>query len=86
MMTDTKDNIYRGTYGDFLAHMNRLGSPFKDELVETLKNHNRAMDLKELIMTLNAPVSDIMDMIELLKNDDVVRVSRQNSRETVILR
>lgn len=74
---------YVGSYGIFLDTVNKAESPLKPVVMEELNKHAGHMKMKDLIISLDAPISDLMDAITTLQSQKIISVSRQNNDEII---
>jgi len=84
-MSELSKKTYVGSYGVFLDTVNKPESPLKPLVIETLNKHGGHMKMKELIMSLDAPTVELINTINILQNQHVISVTRQNNDELVDL-
>jgi len=82
-MSAPSKKTYVGSYGVFLDTVNQPETPLKPVVIDVLKQNNGHMGMKALIMSVDAPTVDLMDTINTLQNQHVIRVTRQNNDEFV---
>jgi len=76
---------YTGSYGVFLQTINRRSSPLANEIIAMLKKYENRIEMKELIVSLEATASDIVETVGLLQKQNTVLVHRTGNFEIVLL-
>jgi len=82
-MLDTRKNEFIGSYGVFLETVNQPTPPLKHQILSTLEQHDGYMEMKALIVSLDACATNIMNTISILKKQNFIQITNSRNKEIV---